>query len=156
MNQAPPPVINCARVLAYAVVDDIPYHPWGLLLVEGIPLEHVPRLAICTSLGKDMGILLFHCDDDWNVLGTSGGETIDDVKEQAEKNYPGAMSRWINLDTTIANALAYYDKMTGGAKCSFCGKRAFDCDGWVERGSAIICCGCIEEFYNEFNSELKA
>jgi hypothetical protein len=132
-------------------VNDIPYQVWGLLLVDGKPLEQVPRLAICATLGKDLGILLFHCDEEWNVLGASGGLTIEATKERVEKNYPGTMARWVHMETTVEEALAYYDEQTGGEKCTFCGKRAFDAESWIKGSSAIICRGCVEEFYLEFN-----
>jgi hypothetical protein len=69
-NQLPPPVINSARVLAYAFVDDIAYRKWGRLYHGDTLIEIVPRLAICSNLGKDIGSLLFHGDEEWNVLGT--------------------------------------------------------------------------------------
>jgi hypothetical protein len=155
-NVAPPPVIDSSRVLAYAAVDDLPYRRWGLLLVSGKPLEHVPRLAICANLGKDLGILLFHCDERWNVLGTIGGTSVEDAKVRAEKNYPGVAARWVDVGTTVEQALAYYDEQTGGEKCSFCGKRAFDVESWIGSSSVIICRGCVEEFYAEFSGAPKA
>ena len=94
-RQLPPPGIGSARVLCYAFVDDIAYRKWGSLYSDGVLVEKVPRLAICVNLGKDIGPLLFHCDEEWNVLGTSGAETVDEVKLRAEKNYPGVGSRWI-------------------------------------------------------------
>ncbi|MFN9725935.1 ClpX C4-type zinc finger protein [Acidovorax sp.] len=148
---AAPLVIDSARVLAYAVVKDIPYRKSGLLFVDGELLEHVPRLAICANLGKDLGILLFHCDEEWNVLGTNGGVSVEDVKARAERNYPGVAARWVHMDTTVEQALAYYDAQTGGEKCSFCGKRAFEVEGWIESPSAIVCRGCVEEFHGKFN-----
>jgi hypothetical protein len=153
---APPPVIDSARVLAYASVEDIPYQVWGLMLVDGKSLEHVPRLAICENLGEDIGLLLFHCDKEWNVLGTGRGQTIEAVKERVEKNYPGVLSRWVDVSNTVEQALAYYDDQTGGEKCAFCGKRAFEVESWIEGASAIICRGCIEEFYVELNRASKA
>ena len=68
----PPPVIDSARVMFYAFVDDIPYRKWGALYHGEQLIEHVPCLAMCINLGKDIGPLLFHCDDEWNTLGTSG------------------------------------------------------------------------------------
>jgi hypothetical protein len=88
-------------------------------------IEKVPRLAICSNLGNDIGPLLFHCDEEWNVLGTSGAATVDEVKELAERNYPGVSSRWIDTNVSIEEALRYYDEDTEGLKCSFCGKRPF-------------------------------
>jgi hypothetical protein len=152
----PPPVIDCARVLSYAFVDDIPYRRAGSLFVNGELLEKMPRLAVCANLGEDIGPMLFHCDEEWNVLGTSGAGTIDEVKKMAERNYPGVASRWVDTHITVEAALAYYDSQTDNQKCSFCGKRAFEVQGWIEGKSAIICRGCIEKFHRNFQSDSDA
>jgi hypothetical protein len=59
----------------YAFVDEIAYRKWGSLPSGDVMVEKVPRLAICVNLGKDIGPMLFHCDGEWNVVGTSGAET---------------------------------------------------------------------------------
>lgn len=137
--------------MSYAFVEDLEYRRWGALIVGDKLIEKVPRLAICVNLGKDIGPLLFHCDEEWEVLGTSGAKTIDAVKERAEKNYPGVHSRWIDVNTSIEDALRYYDEETGGARCSFCGKRPFEIEGgWLEGERATICEKCVEEFHRHF------
>lgn len=146
----PPPVIDSSRVLSYAFVDDIPYRRAGALYVDGQLLEHVPRLAICTNLGEDIGPLLFHCDEEWRVLGTTGAEAVDAVKQCAERNYPGVAARWVDVNVTTEDALKHYDVETGGLRCSFCSKRPFELEGWVEGDGAIICKGCIGKYYREF------
>src|SRR2546429_9763060 len=103
-RQPPPPVINSARVLVYAFVDDMAYRKWCARYSGDTLVEKVPRLAICSNLGKDIGPLLFHCDEEWNVLGVSGAGTIDDVKMRAEKNYPGVGSRWIAANVAVEEA----------------------------------------------------
>ena len=128
----PPPVINSARVLSYALVDDILYREHGRLYVGDELLEAVPRLAIVVNLGKDIGPILFHCDEQWNGLGTSGARSVADVKNLAEKNYPGVSSRWVGINTSVEDALRYYDEQTGLALCNFCGKRSFETERWVE------------------------
>lgn len=146
-----PPVIESARVISYAFVDDIPYRKWGVLYVDGKLLEHVPRVAVCINLAKDIGPMLFHCDRDWNALGVSGGATVAEAKERAEKNYPGVAARWVDVNTTAEDALKYYDEETGCLKCSFCGKRPFEIEGgWVEGNGAAICRACIETYYRTF------
>jgi ClpX C4-type zinc finger len=153
MQQSPPPpVLHSARVLSYAFVDDVEYRKSGSLFVNGDLLEKVPRLTIRTNLGKDIGPMLFHCDEEWNPLGTSGAGAVDQVKADAERNYPGVSSRWVDLNTTVEDALRYYDAEMDGQKCSFCGKRAFEVEGWVEGKNAIICRSCIEMYHHEFKN----
>jgi hypothetical protein len=147
-NQPPPPVIDSARVLAYAVVDDIEYKKWGTLYSGDTLIEKV----IGSNLGKDIGPMLFHCDEEWNVLGVSGGATVTAVKDRAERNYPGVGSRWIDANVGIEEALAYYDEATEGETCSFCGKRPFEVAGMVSspNAGAAICRECVEDLYRVF------
>lgn len=149
MKIAPPAVLDSARVLAYAFVDDIEYREYGALYVDGVLLEHVPRLAICANLGTDMGPLLFHCDVDWNVLGVSGAGTVEAVKERAERNYPSSMARWVDIDTSVEAALKYYDERVENVPCSFCGKRRFELEACVEGKGALICKSCVDFFHAE-------
>lgn len=146
----PPPVIHSARVLSYAFVDDIPYRKHGRLLVGDTEVEAVPRLAIAVNLGKDIGPLLFHCDEEWNCLGTSGAATLAAVKKLAELNYPGVASRWVDVNTSVEDALRFYDEQTGAVPCNFCGKRPFEFHGFAQGRSAAICRNCIEETYRAF------
>ena len=149
----PPPVIDAARVVSYAFVDDIPYlGPFsaGLPLFEGQSLEPVPRLAIAVGLAGHAGPRVFHCDEEWIALGASGAETVEQAKQEIERNYPGVSERWIDTNVTLEEALAFYDSETAGLKCSFCGKRPFEVDGLIEGPQATICRGCVEEFYEDF------
>jgi hypothetical protein len=57
------------------------------------------------------------------VLGNSA------AKEHAERNHPGVSARWVNLKTSVKDALRYYDEENGALKCSFCGRRPFDLKG---------------------------
>ena len=154
-RKPPPPVIDSTRVLSYAFVDDIPYRKSGALIVGGELLEHVPCLAICVNLGKDIGPMLFHCDSDWNALGTIGAPTVVKVKEQAEKNYPGVAARWVDVNTSVDDALSFYDEQTAGLRCSFCGNRPFEFeDGCVEGTlGAVICRQCIDRYYKAFQDD---
>ena len=147
----PPPVLASARVVAYAFVDDIAFKKGGALYSGDKLIEAVPCLAIAVNLGKDIGPLLFHCDSEWDVLGTSGGPTIDETKLRAERNYPGVATRWVNLNTSVEEALRYYDAVADARRCSFCNKRAFEFTGVVEGKDAAICRECVEAFYKGFH-----
>jgi hypothetical protein len=151
MALVPPPVIHSARVLHYAIVDKtIRFRRGPSLFVGGVLLGRVPRLAICSNLGKDIGPMLFHCNDKWEALGTSGATTVKKTKELAERNYPGIGKKWVRLDITKTAALAYYDSIEGQHICSFCGKRPFEVEGFVEGRRATICRGCVELYHRAF------
>ncbi len=95
--------------------------------------------------------MLFHCDEEWDSQGVTGASSIEDVKQRAEKNYPGVSARWIDVNTSIDQALEFYERESGGMKCSFCGKRPFEFEGgWAEGDKAVICHECIDRLYREF------
>lgn len=147
---APPPVMDCARVLAYAHVDPVlPFLARTSLYVDGTLLGRVPALAICQNLSPDGALHLLHCDENWNVLGASGGRTVEETMQVAEQNYPGLAKDWVHLNTAVETAMAYYDEHCGG-RCSFCGKRDYEVTAMVTSESASICRECVELFYREF------
>jgi hypothetical protein len=147
----PPPVLDSARVLSYAHVENLAYRKCGSLWSGDKLVEAVPQLAICINLGKDIGAMLFHCDAEWQVLGVSGGPTVEETKLLAERNYPGVGGQWVDVNTSVDDALRYYDQHSDGLRCSFCGKRHFEVKGMVGGPDRAICRGCVEEFHEAFN-----
>jgi hypothetical protein len=138
-------VLDCARVVAYALVaDDAPFTSRHMLYVDNRPLGRVPRLAVAVSLRADAEVHLFHCDQEWNVLGCSGGESVASTKAQAEANYPGISKHWVDMETSVTDALKYYDEHIGTSRCSFCGKREFEVEAMVQGQAATICRSCVE------------
>ncbi|MBL8269180.1 ClpX C4-type zinc finger protein [Steroidobacter sp.] len=149
----PPPVIDAARVISYAFVDDIPFLGASSPFAEEPSLDAVPRLAIAVGLSAHASPQIFHCDEEWISLGTSGADSVEEAKEDAERVYPGVSNRWIDTNVTVEEALAFYDSETAGLKCSFCGKRPFEVDGLIEGPQATICRSCVEEFYDDFQTD---
>ena len=68
-------------------------------------LEAVPRLAICEDL-VDGDILIFHCDQSWNVLAAGGAKSIDEAQRTAETAYSGISSRWVPYRSLTPSELA--------------------------------------------------
>lgn len=149
-RKPPPPVIDTARVVSYAFVDDIPYARAAAAFADGEAVEPAPRLAIAVGMAGSPKPFIFRCDENWIALGASAASTVEQAKQEAERNYPGVADRWIDTNVTVEEALAFYDAETAGLKCSFCGKRPFEVEGLIEGPRATICRGCIEAFYEEF------
>ena len=71
--------------------------------MNGVLLGAVPGIAICESFNSDE-LLLFHCDDDWDVLGIQAwkkGEDpdvnlLEQVKSRTEKYYAGISFHWMD------------------------------------------------------------
>ncbi len=109
----------------------------------------MPNLAICADLRSDTDLYLFHCDADWSTIATGGGEdSVEAMKVLAERSCKGVAERWVDLNTSREEALAWWDSQSGGEKCSFCGRRAFEIGHWIAGPSAIICNLCIDQFHD--------
>jgi len=81
----PPYVLDSARVLAYAVLDQtVSYTGRISVYVGGKLLSPVPRLAICENLARDGDFLLFYCTETWEVLGVGGYDSFEFAKQRAE------------------------------------------------------------------------
>jgi hypothetical protein len=148
MNDAVPPLIHCARVLYYAIVDDsVRYAPKGKIFVGDVELGAVPRLAIVRNLVDD-GIMLLHCDEEWASLGVSGSGSVEDVMAHANRRYEGLEGKWCKAlysDAAFAKAVADQYRDHG---CSFCGRYHFQIDAMVVEGDrAAICGDCIQRLH---------
>jgi hypothetical protein len=147
-SHEPPPVFASDRVLEYAILTSVVrYSGRSDLLVGGKELGPVPRLAICQPLGETT-FLLFHCDDDWNLLGVSSHTSLAEAKARAERIYAGISACWIDRQVTEADAAEYLEQEFGDERCRFCGRLPFDVEQLVvhERGGPI-CDACIEELH---------
>ena len=105
--QGPPPIIDGARVLEYAILDESVSFTGRLQLYHGGQrVGPVPCLAICKNPDMDE-LLLFHCDSAWNVQGAQIWNapdkrpviTVEEVKQRAEHAYAGISSKWNKLAT---------------------------------------------------------
>jgi hypothetical protein len=139
---SPPPVLDCARVLHYAVLNaGIEFSGRSLLFVDGKEVGRVPALAIC-EVTETGGVLLFHCTDDWSVLGCSAHESVSEAKARAERVYKGVSTRWVDGNVSREAAEAYLNDLFENERCSVCGKRADEVDSLVQRGTAWLCNRC--------------
>jgi len=150
----PPPVLDCARVLQYARIDkSVRYVGRTLLFVGGRELGRVPSLAICED--RKAGVLLFHCNHNWKVLGCSGHESVAAAKKKAKCIYPDISEHWVAAHVTKKRARKFLDSLWGNLRCTFCGKRPDEVEQLFGKRSAHICVDCVTRFYamlNDFRS----
>lgn len=138
----PPPVLDCARVLLYVIIDkSIESSGRSLLFVDGKELGRVPCLAVCEEK-KTGGVLLFHCTSDWTVLGCSAHKSIRDAQLRAEEIYKGASLVWTNPNVSPEAAEAFLNEMFGEDRCRLCGRRPDEVDSFIQHGSNRICKHC--------------
>ena len=139
----PPPVLDCARLLHYAVLDaGVEFSGRSLLFVDGKELGAVPCLAICEE-PKTLGVYLFHCASDWHVLGCSAHQSVSDAKDRAEGVYHGVSTRWVEANVSRDAAEKYLNELFAEQRCNICGKRPDEVDSLIQSGSTLICNHCI-------------
>jgi len=119
-----------------------------LLFVDGKEMGQVPRLALCEDK-KTQEVLLFHCDNEWNVLGSSSHPSTNEAKAHAERIYAGLSSLWADANVSEEEAEAYLDEIL--SRCSFCQRRFDHAEEMIadESEKAHICNHCIEEFHKD-------
>jgi hypothetical protein len=149
MRDAPPPVLDSARVLLYAILDDsVRWTGRQTLIVGGKKLGPVPRLALCQNVwGEFKDIHIFHCNDQWEVLGAGGGRTLDDAKASAEIAYAGVVAKWIAMNVSEEEGRAWTMEHSTGMKCSFCDRIPAEIERLITGKSGAICNYCIAELH---------
>jgi len=143
LPEPPPPVLACARVLHYAVVDSVVrFAGRTLLFVDGKELSQVPRLVICEERERSEA-LLFHCTADWDILGCSAHKSVAKAKAHAETIYHGVATRWVDADVSEQTADAYLDELFGARRCNVCDRRADKVNRLIQNDSgAWVCDEC--------------
>ena len=152
---APPPVLQLARVIAYAAVDSsVRWTGRQKLFVGDELLGAVPRLALCQNISGPVGnVLLFHCNDQWEVLGVSGGPTVEDAKAVAERAYEGITSKWVHMDVSPQEADQWIRTNHSEVICGFCGKLPTDVSGMIRGNGIAICFHCIDKLHTIAHSQ---
>lgn len=149
-NSVPPPVLDGARVLAYAVVDEtVIYTGRSILYVDGKLLGAVPRLAICQQ--KAEAVLLLFCDEGWGSLGVVECPSLSEAQKRAETEYKGISSKWVSVNVSEKELAQYLDEQADGLRCSFCGKPPEEVQQMFSVAAACICDGCVREFSQSLN-----
>lgn len=149
ISAAPPPVLAFARVLSYAIVDNtVTFKARRAPDVGGTELGRVPRLALCQNIDElDTSITLFHCDEEWNVLGASGIEpTLEDAKTHAEQSYSGIAAKWVDTVSSEADARRWLEEQFPASLCSFCGRLLAEFETLFRGHKSGICEDCVRSF----------
>jgi hypothetical protein len=155
-QQPPPPVLNCARLVEYAVLDDsVGYSGHTYLFRGGKEVHRVPCIAICEDkVGRVGPVLLFLCDEDWSDVGGSAFATVAEAKDWAERRYPGLSSRWVQAHVSEEEAERYLDESFGDLRCSFCSKRPDQgAEKLLGKDNVWICDRCVDQFYAEMHTD---
>lgn len=148
MDTTPPPMLESSKLVKYARVDSsVMFTGHQVLYVDGKLLGAVPQLAICQNLAdKRMHLLL--CDENWNVIGASTGDTVDELEENAEHWYRGIKKKWIQSPYSDEDFMRYIEDQRGQFRCSFCGRWDWEFGELFSDQDCNICDICVRSFFN--------
>jgi hypothetical protein len=141
-----------ARVVAYAIVDDsVEWTGRQMIFVGDEKLGRIPRLALgCDTTGELDDVLIFYCNEQWDVLALTGAATVEEAKAKTELAYRGLSSKWVDVDTPPDEVRAWIRENYEHIFCLFCGRNPVDMTSLITRKLGAICNHCIGEFYAEF------
>jgi hypothetical protein len=92
-----PETLDGAIVIFYTLIDERQTATGNTRhTVAGKPLGGASGLAICRY--DDGSFYLFYCDGDWNVLTDTCHTTVEEAMAQAEFEYRGVTSTWVNVN----------------------------------------------------------
>jgi hypothetical protein len=141
----PPPVIDCAQRLAFAVSDSsVAYTGRCGMIVGGKALGPVSHFAVCRDLGEQ-SILLLYCTDQWESVAAAEYPSVEDAKLALERAYAGISAKWVDSPSSESEVRAYLDAHWPDM-CSFCGRRAFEVETLFKGKGAWICDQCVSSF----------
>jgi len=93
------------------------------------------------------------CNDQWEVLGVSGGPTVEDAKAVAERAYEGITSKWVHMDVSPQEADQWIRTNHSEVICGFCGKLPTDVSGMIRGNGIAICFHCIDKLHTIAHSQ---
>jgi hypothetical protein len=152
----PPPIIDSARTICYAVKDDdVVFTNRIHLIVGGERVGEVSHLAICHNYSNPDDFLLLLCDADWESKGVIGFDSVEAAKAKAERGYEGISRKWVDVEASKEELDRFLreeyevdpDTEWWRTFCSFCGKEDTETTGLLASGNAKICYECVKEFY---------
>jgi hypothetical protein len=143
----PPPTLDCAQVIEFAIVDNtVTFEQRNTLNVDGKWLGEVPGLAICRNL-DEAEFMLFHCDHHWQVLGVAAGYgSVEEARAKAERSYHGISAKWVASGYTREEASKYLEAQFEDQSCSFCGRTPLQFEA-IAGDSVRICNHCVDSFH---------
>lgn len=96
---APPPILDRAQVLRYAILDrGVTRTVATIHRVRSVVMGPAEALAICTYADEN-GYYLFYCDSEWNVVTDTFHESLERAIHQAEYEYMGLAFSWQETTT---------------------------------------------------------
>lgn len=147
----PPPVIDTAKVIVFAIVG--PEHVFNTekaLWVGDVRVGRVPKLAIAEGL-NDTGFLILFCDEQWQSIAIVDAKSLDDAKLRLSAFYPDIEGAWQTAPYGPADVERFIEATYGDLRCSFCDRWPFQVAALFEARSARICDACVKEYRDQLD-----
>jgi hypothetical protein len=146
-----------ARLIAYAFVDaSVEWTGRQSIFVGDEKLGPVPCLALARDVAGELeDVLIFHCNDRWEVLGMTGAETLEAAKAITERAYRGITAKWIEVNVSAEEAQAWIHENYDHILCLFCGRTPQKFKSLVTQRLGAICNDCIDEFHEWIHRPLE-
>ena len=143
-NQPPPPILDCAVVLAYAIHDDsVKYsgrtttsHNWSLI---GPDIRHS---AICHNLTEPRDYLFFFCNEHWSVEAAAGYDTVEEAEAFAMRTYSGIENVLVRTSYSGAEIEVALNDYWEGRRCALCQKWPHQTEHLAMRNNDWVCDEC--------------
>ena len=147
----PPPIIDAAKVVAFAIVGpDREFNAAKALWVGDVRVGRVPKLAITEGSDASDFLVLF-CDEEWRSIAIVGAKSLDDAKHRASAFYPDIQDAWQAAPYSQADVERFIEAIYGTLRCSFCGRLPFEVAALFEVPSARICDTCIKQYRDKLD-----
>jgi hypothetical protein len=91
----PASTLDGARVLRFAALNSIQPSGKAVVLMNGAPIAQPSALALCQYEGE-CDVYVFHCAEDWSVLGAARFESLQSALMSAEHGFPGVSAKWVD------------------------------------------------------------
>ncbi len=162
MKLKPPPIIDSAKLILFAINDKNVEYTDRINLHVGTSengferIGEIPNLAI-TKTYYDNSSLLMLCDEKWNVKGVIQSTNIEEAKIQAERGYKGITEKWQESPYSqqeIDDFLREEYEVDPNSEwwttyCSFCGRKSREINQMIKGLKAQICDVCVSDFHKE-------
>ena len=151
MITAPSPMLESSKLVKYATTDPpVVFTGRQVIYLDGKLLDAAPRLAICENL-SDQRMHLLLCDDDWNVIAASTGDSLVEVEEMAERWYRGIEDKWIKSPYGEEEFRKYAGDQREELRCSFCGRWDWEYGQAFSVQGSNICDVCVRSFFEKLS-----
>ena len=95
MAKIPPPIVDCSKLIAFAVNDqDVVYTGKQCLLVGGKLIGEQAGIVIIHPYNLPDEYLMGFCNKHWRVKGVSAHKSVEEAKRRCEIYYAGISAKW--------------------------------------------------------------